>query len=559
MRAKLLIAGLASALAFGVAGPGAAQTVAPAATSADAPAPSADYRRDIIFTYSKLRAVDRGVLTAPAFHGRPGSPLIQMPFIRFRSADGGGAPVFLLSGGPGGTYLDNLTDADMEPWFDKVLERSDLIILEQRGSETSFDSLACQVRADLDPSVPLTSERHAGIVADAMQACRDRYAAKGVPVAAYNVVDMARDVHLLADELGYERFSLFGGKFGSQLALTIMREDPSRVYRAVLHNIEGPDHSMKSSELFDGHMDRVSAAVNGNWQIRLLTGDFRRYLEKTVDRLAKKPIVGEVKAEDGETIKVAVGDFDFKQYLYSFRGLRGYRRGMARVARDVALLRLGRDDFALGAKQRLVAQLKKGQFRRLMAYLVRCASSPREQWVEPGDVNADWIFGPEIMDVELRAVCRALDMEPLPPSAMAPVRVDNEVVLINGGLDGLTPPEYSREVAANLPNAHLIEVPLGDNNGFAPLCLNMDGCSGMTPRGDYENAWAAREADSPLMNLSLEFLAGDASIDAFPDTIDRGPLVIRLAPNWTIAAGLGLVLLLALLVALAGLRLRAGK
>ena len=483
-------------------------------------------------TWSGDRAVERGLLVTPYFHDRPDSDVFRLPFLRFRSdAEDPGPPMFLLAGGPGSSYLDDLEDEDFISWLDGFLEIGDVVVLEQRGANTAGVDraaipavLSCTIRADISPGLPLTPKVYQAVLADNFAECASRYRSEGVPLEAYTIVQMAADFHRLRDALGYERFNIMGGSFGSQLGFTIIRMDEAGVHRAIFYGVEGPGDTIDRLEYVDGHIDRVAAALDHNWQMRLIAGDFRGALTDLITRLETHPLRGTVKVE-GEPVDIAVGSFDLKLMLWSREGIKGYRGNIARIGRLLTVTALGREEFLLQAKANLVGRLggKDGLRLNLMTFLVDCSSLPLNDRAFPAS-DPNKLFGPEIVDSELRSVCASLDLPVIEAGNFIPVRADTPVVLVAGGLDGFTPPEYARQVLSGLSNGYLIEVPLGDHNG-----------------------WAALESDPAYQRAALDFLSGEGRADALPPQIDLPRLRVELVPTWIIpAAGVSLVLFIGL-------------
>ena len=79
---------------------------------------------------------------------------------------------------------------------------------------------------------------------------------------------------------------------------------------------------------------------------------------------------------------------------------------------------------------------------------------------------------------------------------------------------GFTPPAYAREVAAKLPQSHLVEVVRGDHDG-----------------------WRALEARAFGRERTIDFLAGEIDVHAFPERIVRAELDIELVPSAWIIGG----------------------
>jgi len=464
------------------------------------------------------RSVEMGLLRTPALHASPSEATLAIPFRRFRSTSATpGSPLFLLAGGPGNTYLDDLAgEISFNRWLDKFLEIGDVVLLEQRGAETTPYSMLCPLRAELDPDQPLTAAIYRKLICEHVVECRKKFAAGEIPLQAFSIVQMARDYHRLRELLGYKQFNLLGGSFGSQLGLTILSIDAKSVDRAVFYGVEGPMHTLDSPLFIAGHIARVAAAINQNWQPRLLLGDFEQKLHELVAALEREPIVGTVTGSDGKLQQVAFGAFDLKFLLWSADGLKGDRESIEQIGRLMMAVELGQTSYLLKAKLELIERLAgdQGQPMNLMTFLVDCASvaaDPEANAADSGSDQRPWIFDREVVDSGLTAACECLDVPPLDARFLQLVQADNQILLIAGGLDGYTPPEYAESVAIGLPNAHRIYVPWGDHNG-----------------------WQVLEFTPALRQRTLDFLAGRVPAASFPQVVNLPPLRVELLPTWII-------------------------
>jgi len=502
---------------------------------ADAQPSSVEIERGVIETAAGERAVERGIYAAPLFHARPDEGVLALPFLRFRStAETPGPPLFLLAGGPGGTYTDDLDGDDFNVWLDALLEIGDVVMLEQRGGSTTEAALDCRIRADLGPADLLTAETYTGFLAEGVTDCRDGHAAAGHYLEAYTIREMADDQDGLRRALGYSQFNVMGGSFGSQLGLTIARRHDDALHRAVFYGVEGPKNTLDDPVLIDGHVDRVAAALDESWQVRLATGGFRPALERLIDDLETDPITGRI-AADGETVRV--GAYDLKLMLWSQDGMKGYRDDIARIGQLMIAVSLGYEAPLLDAKQALVDRVEDedGLSLNLMTFLVDCGTLPANARAPDLSAGApDLLFDYDVVDAEVRAICRALGVEPL-EDFFQPVTASTPMLFVAGGLDGFTPPDYARAAHQSAQQSALIYAPLGDHDG-----------------------WEILASDPELFDRTLEFLAGRAAVDTFPDTVELAPLKARLAPGWAVA---GAALLGALMLAGLGVLLArtAGK
>src|SRR5579885_1781739 len=133
----------------------------------------------------------------------------------------------------------------------------DLILVDQRGTGLSQPQLACPEisRAgwqalDRHLSDPATVHLEYG----ALRACRARLVKAGIDLSAYNTVENAADIAALRTALGYKEVDLYGGSYGSTLALQVMRDHPQGIRSVVMDAVADP--------LFDVYNDFIPSTWN---------------------------------------------------------------------------------------------------------------------------------------------------------------------------------------------------------------------------------------------------------------------------------------------------------
>jgi len=129
-------------------------------------------------------------------------------------------PFLQLNGGPGGAVVEELpTYLNM---YRPLLETRDVILYDQRGVGWSQPALDCPELAE------------AGNKASAYLACRDRWLAQGVDLAAYSTAANVADAHDLWQTLGYTQVNLYGVSYGAILAQHVVRAYPESIRSLVL-------------------------------------------------------------------------------------------------------------------------------------------------------------------------------------------------------------------------------------------------------------------------------------------------------------------------------------
>lgn len=196
-------------------------------------------------SFTSAYAVECGFLVVPEDRGHPNGPTIKLAVAIFSStSDTPGPPTIRLDGGPGGHSIEIV--GEYLPLLNStphLLERGDLILLDQRGVGLSKPSLACTEVTDFELATLdqlLTPEEERRLQAQAVRACYDRLVAQQINLSAYNSAENAADVFDLWTTLGYQEVNIYGVSYGTRLALTMMRDFPEGIRSVILDSAFPP-------------------------------------------------------------------------------------------------------------------------------------------------------------------------------------------------------------------------------------------------------------------------------------------------------------------------------
>jgi len=182
-----------------------------------------------------------GYLVVPEDRTQPDSRMIRLYAVVAPAASDNPKPdpIVFLSGGPGAPAV--VAVDHYRGLLRTMLQERDLVAFDQRGVGLSEPALDCPEYEEAvlgTYGADVGSEEARQRMFHAMRACRDRLTEEGVNLSAYTSASSAADVHDLMEALGYDRYNLYGGSYGTRLALTIMRDYPDEVRSAVLDSVE---------------------------------------------------------------------------------------------------------------------------------------------------------------------------------------------------------------------------------------------------------------------------------------------------------------------------------
>ncbi|WP_424890103.1 alpha/beta fold hydrolase [Streptomyces sp. XH2] len=258
-----------------------------------------------------------GFLEVPENRAHPGRRTIRLavaviPATPARPAHPAGAaedPVVFMAGGPGGDTFDDI------PFLTASgLNRDrELIIMAQRGNRYSQPNLAC-------PEVDRFNAKAVGLRYDApstgrllvraVKECRNRLAASGrIDLSAYNTTENAADFADLRKALRIDRWNVYGYSYGSNLALTYLREHPQGIRAVALDSVAPPrvvSLPWTWSSAREG-IAAVLAACAAEPRCKSRYPDLPRTLTQQVRRLEARPLTLNARPpRGGDPVKVVL-------------------------------------------------------------------------------------------------------------------------------------------------------------------------------------------------------------------------------------------------------------
>jgi len=403
--------------------------------------------------------VESGTLQVPESRARPSTRKITIPFYRLKSeASTPAAPIFLLAGGPGSSWLEQFEaeETNREARFYQSV--ADVILFDQRGGGRAAPAMTCDDAAPAPaPDAPLDMAVVGGIMQRLLVQCRDRWQERGVDLAAYNTVESAADVNDLRLALGYPKITLIGGSYGSHLALQFMRQFPDAVDRAVIFGVEGPDHTWDDPAGALHTLQRIAAATEQSPEFRgrIPEGGLIKALEAVIARLDAQPQLVTI-GTGATTQRVLLDGTRIRRMVRADAG----RRSTAWAWPEMILAMHGGDFTAVA---RRMAGQKSLRLPDPMHFSMDCASgaSPARKARSRTD-RARRLFGD--LNFEYEVACEVWPSEDLGAPFRTSVVSRVPTLVVHGTWDTSTPIENAREVAASLPRATLVEV-VGGNHG----------------------------------------------------------------------------------------------
>jgi pimeloyl-ACP methyl ester carboxylesterase len=440
------------------------------------------------------RTAYRGMLRVPIVRADRKSKEIGVDVWRFPAEPGAPEdrlPLFQLHGGPGWPgYEPNRIDWESE--VAPFVAHSDFVVVGQRGIGTSEPNTACDafarpIDADLCPD-----ERAAAVRAQC-SACRAHWESEGYDLAGFNVVEAAADVDDVRRLLGYEKIALIGGSFGSHWGMTVLRHHPDAVARALLHGMEGPDHTYDSPSGVLGALERIAARAEASPALaeRVPEDGLIEALRFVIQSVEEQPFELEV---DGRSVPITAEGL--RGIALGYEGRVASRQSVAGWPKDV--IRLYEGEFEAAARaiagNRGESGLPTASFFQLdcgsgitAARLAKLESDPAIEIV--GDLS--WFY---------EAACPAWNAD-LGDGFRADFTTKVPTVIVHGTWDVSTPFTNALELLGCFENLHFVPVEGGTHGALREAMQN----------------------DPAFADAVMAFLF-EGETEALPDSIELPPI-----------------------------------
>lgn len=357
-------------------------------------------------------------------------------------------PLFLLAGGPGQAATEAFPPILFA--FDRLRQDRDIVLVDQRGTGAS-NPLDCPPLDEADASLDPDTEA----VRSWARACLQRLEEQADP-RQYTTALAVTDLEEVRRALGYERMNLYGGSYGTRVALEYARRHPERVRTMVLDGVVPPDLALGTTVARDaqGALDTYLDRCADEPDCRAAFPDLR---EGFASLLASLDRPRTVTIEDPHTGLPTEVRLDRETVAGTLRFL-SYAPETASLLPLLVHAAAREDDLGpLAAQVRLLEGQAAEALSIGMHFSVICAEDVA--YFDERDLelhNADTYLA-DLLTGRLTDVCAVWPRAEIPDDFKTPVAVDVPTLVLSGEVDPVTPPEYGESVAGALPSSlHLV-------------------------------------------------------------------------------------------------------
>ena len=372
-------------------------------------------------------------------------------------------PIVVLAGGPGQGAIALAPQVSV--LFSRLNDVRDIVLVDQRGTGRSHP-LAC----DPDARAGLQAAFEDALPERVVEECLAKLDADPRQYATSTAV---ADLDEVLGALGYAKANLWGGSYGTRVALEFMRRFPGRVRTATLDGVAPLGMKLPLSFVADGEaaVDRLFDDCEVEPACGRAYPGLRSDVSALRARLARNPArVAIIDPVTGEPQAVDVTEGVLLSGL--FRPL--YAPELASLL-PFAITRATDGDFnPLLAQNLEFTQDVSDNLAVGMHLSVICSEDV--PLITPQDLAgaSRGFFGRALVDDFLRA-CRHWPRAALPADLYEPVSSDLPVLILSGGVDPATPPRHAEAVAAGFPRSrHLVAPQLShgvSGHGCAPRLI----------------------------------------------------------------------------------------
>lgn len=429
-----------------------------------------------------------GTLVRPLNPAAADSPTIDLKVavVPALSLEPASDPLLPIAGGPGQSTI--LFYASWANAFERVRQHRDIVLIDQRGTGDSAP-MSCDIDDDI-----VAGRYSKQQTLDATKECLEqlphdpRYFTTSVAVA---------DLEALRQALGYTAFNVYGISYGSRVAQHFARQYPDSTRTVILDGVVppriplGPDIATESQRAIERIFARCSEDVACNARFPDVQQDFqdiRSVLESgPVAIQLQHPVTAKL-----ESIEFSTDHFGAAIRLLLYN------------PRTVALLPLlinaaANDNYApLAAQYEMVVASLAESLNIGMHNAVMCTEdAPFIDWdsLDREAINASYL-GPVQLEA-IQTMCSVWPAGILDDNLREPLSSDLPVLLLSGGADPITPPDYADKAAQQLTHRWLL-TGSGQGHGLAVV--------GCMPRVIGEFIDQARLEDDAADCLEVAFV-----------------------------------------------------
>ncbi len=348
-------------------------------------------------------------------------------------------PLVILAGGPGQAATEM---ANLGLIFSKIRQTRDIVLLDQRGTGM-LSPMRC-----IESPMKLTDMSTENLLQrqlETISACLGEMQAD----PRYYTTDIAiQDLESLRVYLGYQQMNLWGGSYGTRVALAFLQAYPASVRTTILDGVAPTaislplyierDASRSLESVFDACAAEPSCA--GHYP------DLRMRFDALSERFKKPQVISVADPVTGEALTISA-DID---WLHGALRSPLYGRVTQRLVPFII-----EQAFAGNYAPLLSVSAINGGINEAMFLSVVCSEDVAR--LNQADFDQEraqpYKLKSQHLNVPVIEACKVWPTRTLPDSYFKPVVSDKPVLVFSGASDPVTPPSWGESILPGLSNA----------------------------------------------------------------------------------------------------------
>jgi len=356
-------------------------------------------------------------------------------------------PLLILAGGPGQAAS---TLAPFASRLSELRRTRDVVLIDQRGTGRS-SPLSCAAfkprEDDIFETDPVPRARE----------CAAELKERGVDAAQYTTSAWIDDLEAMRVALGYPRWNLWGGSYGTRVALEYLRRHPDRVRTLTLDGVASPGMivTLDVWRTREAALDAIFKACAATPSCRTAHPDVAATLsqiERTLGPTGREVDLIDPRTGVSEKVRIT-----FDVVVGALQPLT-YTPETAVLLPEMISLAARGDYGPLFAANPVMSGRESEQINAALLFSVTCAEDvPR---IRPGAEREALAGLPtKRLAEQTIAVCGVWPRGKALPDMAQPVTSDKPALIFSGGMDPVTPPANGTEVAKGFANGKHIIAP----------------------------------------------------------------------------------------------------
>ncbi|WP_440055803.1 alpha/beta hydrolase [Pseudoalteromonas sp. T1lg65] len=369
--------------------------------------------------------------------------------------------VIAFAGGPGQSAVE--IAANFERFLAGARENRDIILVDQRGTGKSnllqceLDDLASQFA--LDDSVGATQLG----VEDAKE-CQQKL---DQDLSNYTTVAAAKDFDAVREALGYKKLHLYGGSYGTRIALEYMRQFPQSVATAVLDGAAPSNQNLVAiGGAIEDSLNALFERCEQEEQCSTVYPNLKTQWQQVLANIAANPVKVNVRhPRTNQNIDLVMTE----QKLYSTVRFALYSH-VSRALVPLAISQAAQNNF-----DTFVGLMSGNESGLGIAMGMHSAIVCGEDWpslTQAQRAEYGKTYVGNMMLEGLDAACPVWNVKPVDKSYYQPVESDIPTLLLSGGLDPATPAAWAEVAKQKLSNSTHLVAPYATHIVASQTCAN---------------------------------------------------------------------------------------